>query len=293
MSLLDAELARRTGAIATVWRLATTPAELAIAAAAMARQGWPADDIAEGLQRHPSAPSPAVAAGMAADAVATVAAARAAAAAAKAADEAAAATSDIEIVSVILSRPPEVVIAMGDRRATITMRDLGSRVALRQICLEVFLRPPTLPKPKHFDDWLRAALDAAPRVEEPDDASEPEHERYAVERALATLPLTRVPAETLARCAYVDRDEPAAYIHLPAIMAGTIRPSAPTLSVRRVAAILRELGWEPAKIRAGDTTFRLWRGPAEQYLARESEWADYDEADAFRQQRLAARETTP
>lgn len=232
---------------AVLWRACETPDDLRQVARMLASsKDWTQADVASALLCHDVAPSRADAERMAAEAAE-------AAAQARAADSA----CGVRVVAVLVCKPPRVVIAMGEQTAEIEMKQLASRPQLRQACLDAFLVAPTLPK-KDFDGWLNDALMAAERVEPDHDSTDAEHDLWIIERVLEGLPSTDSADGTAYHRAWID--EGRAFVSLPAMMADTIRPNYTWLTVRRVAECLRELGWEPVKIRHDDRTLRLWRG---------------------------------
>lgn len=270
--------AKRDGKFAVLWRACDSIDTLPLVAASLAAMDWSVADVAASLSWHPVEPDEDAAQAMAQTACAE-----------RAAQRAAEMATELQIVAIYLSTPPQVDVRMGDKVARVAMREVGSRALLRDACLAHFLRPVGLPSAKRYDDWLALALDAAERIEAPADASEDEHERYGIEQVLLSLGLAENYGATEAQRVYVDREASAAYIHMPALMAGKIKPAMPTMTASRVSEILRELGWEPVKIRDGAKVLRLWRGPAEHYLDREAEWAAIEEMDEARRRRLSTK----
>ena len=271
-------IAKRDGKLAILWRQCSTVDALPLVAMSLASMDWSVGDIAASLAAHEVACGVDVAQAMAESAIAEVAARRAAEM-----------SSDVQIVAVYLSVPPQVDVTLGDLRMRIGIKEAGSRILMDQACWEHFLRAPDLPSQKTYRAWFDASLQAAERIEAPPEASEEEHERYGVGQILAALPLASSVEETSAERVYLDDVDGLAYIRLEPIMAGRIRPSMPTMTARRVTEILRELGWEPAKVRSGSTTLRLWSGPAEQYAERAKAWDQIDEIGAARRAKESAR----
>lgn len=230
-----------------LWRSAQAVDDLAQIARSLASEHqWGHADISRALQSHPVAPQPPQADAMASDACR-------AAAASKAAEL----SSEVAIVAVVTAKPPLVDVRLGTQTARLEMRQVASRSLLRDACIEHFLAAPSLPK--RYDEWLTASLATAERVEAPHDSTDAEHEAWGVERCLRTLHRCESLAGTALHRAYVD-EHGMAHISLPAVVADVIRPTMPGISTRRVTEIMRDLGWEPCKLRDGDTTVRLWRG---------------------------------
>ena len=271
-------IAKRDGKLAILWRQCSTLDALPLVAVSLASMDWSAGDIAASLAAHDVSPGIDAAQAMAEAALAEVAARRAAEMA-----------TEVQIVAVYLSSPPQVDVVFGDLRMRIGIKEAGSRALMDQACWEHFLRAPDLPSQKTYRAWFDASLQAAERIEAPPEASEEEHERYGVGQILAALPFASSIEETSAERVYLDDVDGLAYIRLEPLMAGQIRPSMPTMTARRATEILRELGWEPAKVRAGDKTLRLWSGPADQYAERAKAWDQIDEISAARRAKESAR----
>ena len=249
-----------------LWRATRNEAGLPLVASALADARWQPSDISAALQHHDCAPS-----GETADAIARD------AAASRAAARAAEAEGTPAVVGVYLTDPPQVDIALGGTTIRIAMREILSRALLRQVCAERILTIPDLPKPNKYDEWLSAALASAPRIEAPPSASEAEHERWYIASVVASLGFAPSLAGTDTDRVYIDAEAGSAYLRLEPLLANRIRREYPTITARRASEVLRELGWEPAKLRDGDATARLWRASSAPFAERVAAWEAVDD----------------
>lgn len=249
---LEKLLSSRRSSFAVAWRAIEEPAELPQIARMLARADWSAEPIVAALMHHPIRPDEAVCEGIAAQAVQREAAARAE-------DN----RSDLRLVSVVLTDPPLVDVALGDATVRLPIADVGSRAKLRSACLSAFLAAPKIPGPKVFDEWLTAALASAERINEVEDATEAATERHIVQAAIESLPRCDEPRRMRQHRVWIERGddgEPWAYLHQPSLLAEVLRPHNPGMTARRCCELLRELGWAPSQVRCGDEVMRVWRG---------------------------------
>jgi hypothetical protein len=166
---------------------------------------------------------------------------------------------DIECVSAILTRPRRYVFRVGSEQMEIGALAVKSRSAFLTACLDNLAVVPALPSAREWEGWLAEQIEAAARLDVPEEATD-EGDRTANVAETLRLLITGESFDDLMAGQQVPVDG-YAVVNFTALRA-QVQRRVPSITPDELRTALRDLGWVPREpFRLGNHTSRGWRSP--------------------------------